>query len=82
MKTRVEIFQWIVSIRFKVETYDADELRKSQAKLDFDFHAHVLNGADEFVVAAEEIAYQPFFIFRTRSCVSMNTRDVTKIKNQ
>ncbi len=51
------------------KTYDADELGECESKLDFDFHAHVLDRPNQFVVAAEEVANQSFLVFRTRSYI-------------
>lgn len=52
-------------------TYDADELSKRESEFDVDFHAHVFDRPDEFVVAPEEIANQPFLVLRARSFTSI-----------
>lgn len=44
-------------------SYDADKLSESKAEFDFDFHAHILDGPYELVVAAEEVSNQSFFVF-------------------
>lgn len=47
-------------------THDANELSKCESEFDVDFHAHVFHGPDQFVVAAEEIANQPFLVLRAK----------------
>jgi hypothetical protein len=44
------------------ETYDINELHKSQSESHVDFLGHVLYGSNEFVVASEEVSHQPLLI--------------------
>ena len=47
---------------FFVEAYHADELNESQAEGDLHLLGHVLYGADELVVAPEEVPHQPLLV--------------------
>ena len=48
-------------------TYHADELYESESEGDLDLLRHVLHGADELVVAAEQVSHQPLLIPRARA---------------
>ena len=56
-RKKIQIIVWEIKYWSKDGiTYNADELSKCESKFDVDFHAHVFDRPDQFVVAPEEIA--------------------------
>ena len=56
-RKKIQIIVWEIKYWLKDGiTHNADELSKCESKFDVDFHAHVFDRPDQFVVAPEEIA--------------------------
>ena len=51
-----------------IVAYHVDELNESQSESDLDLLRHVLHGADELVVATEEVPHQPLLVPRPHAC--------------
>ena len=52
----------VMSVVLGGVTHHIDKLYESQAKGHLDLLGHVLHGADELVIAAEEVTHQPLLI--------------------